>query len=196
MQPLIALARLSFRAPRAATRQLLGMNLSNSQLLEFAMLSIALNTLIAHSQSLFALDQVAPDAVDEMPPVIEFTPFMTFGVDFILMAASVLAVYLVGRMFGGTGTLRDSVLINAWMHYVMIVVLLAIQLLALLIPGMGFVGVLLAVGIFLYLLCNFVAEMHGFKSPWSVLFGTVAVTLVLSFIITFFFLTGTTVTNV
>jgi len=185
----IDLIRLSFVAPRVAARQVLGFPLRYRTLIEVAVLGIVLNTLV--TQGISTLLAPAPvETLETDPPVPMITPFMAFGIDAILMTLTILAVHLIGGLFGGRGSLRESILVNAWIHYLMILVQLVAIVLTVIMPGLALLTIPLALGIFFYLLSNFVAEMHAFTSALGVFFGAIVLILILSFVITFLFLAG------
>lgn len=87
----------------------------------------------------------------------------------------------VGRMFGGQGRFSDAVVLVAWLEFILLLLQFA-QLVVLLIStplaaALGMFGLVL----FLWLLTNFIAELHGFKSLLAVFFVIIGVTLVVSF---------------
>jgi len=93
----------------------------------------------------------------------------------VLLVITVFAVHGVGRMFGGTGEFPDALLLVAWLQFLM-VGLQAVQLLSLLLipPLAGMIGIL-SIALFLWVLTNFVAVLHGFTSLGKV-FGMILVT--------------------
>lgn len=83
----------------------------------------------------------------------------------------------VGRMMGGHGDFADALLLVVWLQAIMLLIQAA-QIVALLLlpPFAGLIG-LAAMVLFLWLLTNFVAELHGFDSLGKV-FGMIVVTAV------------------
>ena len=81
-----------------------------------------------------------------------------------LLVVMVFAIHWVGRALGGRGSLEESILLVSWLQFIM-VCLQVVQTLSLLVLPvvaslLGVVGLVL----FLWLLTNFVAVLHGFKS--------------------------------
>ncbi len=90
-------------------------------------------------------------------------------------------MYLVGRKFGGRGTLAGAVALIAWTEFILSLLQVA-QIVALVIlPPLAEVIGLLGLLVFLWLLSQFVAELHGFASAWKVLFVILVTGLLASF---------------
>ena len=97
----------------------------------------------------------------------------------------VYAAHAVGRMFGGSGSFPDAVLLVSWLQFMM-VVLQVIQVAALVLvpPLSGMIGII-AITLFLWVLTNFVAALHGFTSLGKV-FGMILVTfMAIAFVVAF-----------
>jgi hypothetical protein len=74
------------------------------------------------------------------------------------------AVTTIGRFFGGTGSFEESALLVIWLQFIFICVQV-IQIAAiLLLPPLAGMITILAVGLFFWLLVNFIAVLHGFTS--------------------------------
>ncbi|MEM9212725.1 MAG: YIP1 family protein, partial [Pseudomonadota bacterium] len=99
-----------------------------------------------------------------------------------------IAVFAVGRMFGGTGGRPETFAVVAW-HTLVTSFLSPLFLMgqdAITMPaegadpsqvpqadGVKLLLVLLFVGLWLWLMAKYVAELHGFKSIWMVVVGVV-----------------------
>ncbi|MFN3145271.1 MAG: hypothetical protein ACE368_08365 [Paracoccaceae bacterium] len=97
----------------------------------------------------------------------------------------VFGVFCQWAPLGGGGSLDDTILLMAWMQWIL-VGLQVIQILALLVipPLVGLI-VLAGMGLFFWLLTNFVAELHGFRSLGRVfmiiLLSMVGITILMDF---------------
>jgi len=82
----------------------------------------------------------------------------------IALGLTVVGAHVIGRAMGGLGSFGDALVLVAWLQGVMVVAQ-ALQLVALVIlpPVSVLIGVLSMV-LFLWLLTNFVAVLHGFES--------------------------------
>jgi hypothetical protein len=91
------------------------------------------------------------------------------------------AITFIGRWFGGTGRFEEALLLMVWLQFIFLCVQV-IQLIALvIIPPMAAVITLLALGLFLWLLVNFIAVLHGFTSLGMVLVMTILSALAILF---------------
>jgi hypothetical protein len=96
-------------------------------------------------------------------------PGATAFIQLLLLVVMVFAIFWIGRAMGGTGSFEEAILLVAWLQFIM-VCLQVIQAVAL----MFFPGVVVAligmagVALFLWLLTNFVAVLHGFSSLFQV----------------------------
>jgi hypothetical protein len=86
---------------------------------------------------------------------------------------------------GGSGTLEGAVRLIALLQFIMLL-LQAVQVVFLLVlpPIADLIG-LLSVGLMLWLLTNFIAVLHGFRSLLGVFLMILATTFVLSFVLVF-----------
>ncbi len=90
-----------------------------------------------------------------------------------VLLGMVVAVQGIGRALGGTGTFPDTLLLIAWLQFVMLVFQLA-QIVALfLIPPLFGMIAVAALVVFLWMLTQFVLVLHGFTSPVKVFVGII-----------------------
>lgn len=120
--------------------------------------------------------------------------FLLKCVEFFVIAT---AVFTVGRMFGGVGTRGESFAVVGW-HTLVTAFLSPLFLLgqeAITLPGpdadpndvpeadgLKLVLILLFVCLWLWLLAKYVAELHGFKSTWTVVVGVVVTQFCFGFV--------------
>ena len=95
----------------------------------------------------------------------------------VLLIVMIYATYWIGRAFGGSGSLEETMLLVTWLQFILVCVQVA-QTLAMVVmpPFAGLIGVA-ALFIFFWLLVNFIAVLHGFSS-----LGLVFAGIILSFI--------------
>ena len=98
------------------------------------------------------------------------------------------AVTLVGRMFGGTGRFDEALALIVWLQFIFLCVQILQLVAVLVIPPMAGLITMLAVGLFFWLLVNFIATLHGFTSLGMVFVMTIlsgfTILFVLSLILT------------
>jgi hypothetical protein len=173
---LIAAARYTLQNPRAGARVILSLGLTTGQAFVALVLIAVLSTLLTAASFL-----IAP-----FPPEAGVQMLFANPLELAVMQTAVLAfgaalVYLVGRKFGGRGTLAGAVALIAWTEFILSLLQVA-QIVALVIlPPLAEVIGLLGLLVFLWLLSQFVAELHGFASAWKVLFVILVTGLLASF---------------
>ena len=163
LSALMGLLRQTLSDPRAAARQVMALPLPRSARWQALALVIVLSMLFGQAAVLLMAGQ-GPDA-------------LSVGlIQGAVLLALVYAVHFVGRLLGGRGAFEDGLILIAWLQGVMVAVQIA-QIVALLIlpPLTGLLG-FLGMALFLWLLTNFVAELHGFSSLGRV-FGMILLTL-------------------
>jgi len=118
--------------------------------------------------------------------VIEGPP-MAFAATVALQAvpaiAMVFLVYHVGRAFGGGGSFDGALILVSWLQFIFVIVQAAQILLAVIMPPAAVLVAMLSIGLFFWLLVNFVAELHGFVSLARVFFGILGVLVPLSLVL-------------
>lgn len=98
------------------------------------------------------------------------------------LLAMVFAAHHVGRMMGGRGRFEDALLLITWLQGIMVLVQL-VQVVALVVlPPLAGIFSILGVALFLWLLTNFLAELHGFESLGKVLGAVVVTAVALAFV--------------
>jgi hypothetical protein len=178
---LFQLARLTLTQPRQGLRALLNLGLPKGTALVGLVLMAVLSALFLHLSL-----RVAPMPADNlMMEKLIGSPFRTAIIQAVVLMVTVLLVYRVGRAFGGQGALEDAMLAMVWLQTIL-VVLQGVQLLALiLMPPLASLLGLLSGALFLWLLTQFIAELHGFASAAKVFFGVIVTFLLATFALTF-----------
>lgn len=163
---MIALAKLTLREPRAAARALLAEGVPiparTAGLLLVAVVSAVLSSLQI---------RLSPQALDPVSAMILASPFRAAVVQWAFLALSVVLIHRVGRASGGIGAFADALLIVVWLQCLTLV----LQVLQLVATGLApsLAGIIGLVGfvLFLWLMTNFIAELHGFRSLGLVFAG-------------------------
>jgi len=160
---LMGLLRLTLSDPRAAARRVMALPLPRAARWQALALVIVLSMLFGQVAVLLMAGQ-GPDAL------------MVGMIQGAVLLMLVYGVHMVGRVLGGRGAFEDALILIAWLQGVMVAVQVA-QIVALLIlpPLTGLLG-FLGMALFLWLLTNFVAELHRFTSLGKV-FGMILLTL-------------------
>lgn len=168
--------------PRQMARRIMALRLPLGTAMTALVLTAILGALL--SAATWAL-LGAPE--DNSAPMAEVfgRPFLLAGLQIAVQAAAAWLAWAVGRFFGGTGGLDQSVALLAWVEWVMVVVQVAQLGLFLILPGLAEATSPLTVILFFWLLSSFIAELHGFPMLWKVLCGIVLTAVILGLAVLF-----------
>ena len=165
---ILALAELTLQDPRQAARALLAEEVP----VPARKLALAL---VATLSVLFAWVEIG-SSTEPLPPIFEFllsSPLRLALFEFGMLALSVFLIHAVGRIFGGTGSLADALLVTVWVEFVMLGPQVLQLLVGLVLPDLAGVIGLISLGLFIWLITSFIAELHGFRSRPLVFLGMV-----------------------
>jgi hypothetical protein len=167
-QQVLSLARLSLEDPRAAVRLLLRLGVPLPARTLGLLLVAVLSALLWHLGFL-----ILPGEVDPMTAFMSTSPLRSAAVQWLILSATVLLAFRIGKAFGGTGSLSDTLLVLVWLQVILLGVQM-VQLVALVVlPSLVGPLSLAGLGLFGWLLTSFVAELHGFRSRWTVFAGII-----------------------
>jgi hypothetical protein len=157
LNSLLAMAWRTVRNPREGATELLSLGVPREALWPALALVVVLSILFAQVTSLLMTGQAG---MGGMP----IGPAATGFIQLLLLVVMVFAIFWIGRAMGGSGSFEEAILLVAWLQFIM-VCLQVLQAAALLIlpPVAGLIGVAGLV-LFLWLLTNFIAVLHGFSS--------------------------------
>ncbi len=151
---LLGLIRETIASPQDAARLVLRAALPMQTRWEALALVILLSAILSQAAAFI----MAPDGGGAAGPV------QASMIQAVALGLTIFGMHVIGRAMGGQGNLADAVLLVAWLQGVMVAAQ-ALQVVALLIlpPVSVLIGVL-SIVLFLWLLTNFVAVLHGFES--------------------------------
>lgn len=92
------------------------------------------------------------------------SPLFLGGAQFVLLALSAMAIHVIGRLMGGQGQFSGALVLVTWLQVVMVCLQVLQTLAFVLLPPLGVILGYVGVVLFLWLLTNFVAVLHGFNS--------------------------------
>lgn len=163
-----ALAQLTLQDPRAATRVLLAEGVPLTARTAGLLLVAVLSAVLASLQL-----RLTPQELDPMSAFMLASPFRAAVVQWAFLALSVLLIHRVGRVFGGTGSFADALLIVVWLQCLTLVLQLAQLVVNFVSPALAGIIGLGGFVLFLWLMASFIAELHGFRSRGLVFLGMV-----------------------
>ena len=176
MSPLLDIAvrlgRLSLEDPRKGMRAVLDLGVPVPAR-TFGLLLMAVGSAVLTHIGFLLL----PVSDDPLLAYLMASPFRTAVVQWLALAASVVLIARIGRARGGVGSFADALLVVVWLQLLMLAVQV-VQIVALVvIPPVAAMINIAGLGLFFWLLTNFIAELHGFTALRAV-FGAVVVTIV------------------
>lgn len=148
-----ALVRLTLTRPREAAERLLAMNVpDDARWLGFVIVVIL--SVILGQGALFLTEDAETTGSLLFMAMLQST----------LLLGMVVAVQGVGRAMGGKGSFPDTLLLIAWLQFVMLVFQVIQTLSIVLAPPLFSLIAIASVVVFMWLLTRFIMVLHGFQS--------------------------------
>lgn len=174
---LAALVRLTLRQPRAAAAEVMRVPLPLVGRWSALLLMAALSAMLMQMLVL-----LLPPVLDANGQVVEpVGPMVWAGMVTVGMVVTAALAHSVGKWRGGKGEFSDAVILIAWLQFLQLLLVAAQILVVLVLPVLAPVIEIGGVLLFLWLLVNFVAEMHGFRSLGLVFLGVLLTFVVVVF---------------
>lgn len=176
---LLKAARDTVQQPRAGARAVLGLGLPvNAAWAALVLMAVASSAL---SSVTFLLSSGA-DAPALDPAMMDLfaNPLQLAVIQLTALAFGAGLIYTVGRRFSGKGQFGDALVLVAWLEFILLLLQILQTGLLLVSPPLAAALGLFGVVLFVWLLTNFVAEMHGFSSILAVFFAIIGTVLALS----------------
>jgi hypothetical protein len=101
------------------------------------------------------------------------SPLLLGAVQGAMLCVMVFAINHIGRWFGGTGRFEEALLLVIWLQFIFVCLQVVQIVLMVLMPPLADLMMILAIGLFLWLLVNFIAVLHGFTSLGMVFVMTI-----------------------
>lgn len=157
MNGLLAMVWRTVRNPREGAEELLSIGVPREALWPALVLVVVLSILLAQGTTM-----LMTGSADMSMPV---GPAATGFIQLLLLVVMVFAIFWIGRSMGGTGSFEEAILLVAWLQFVMVCVQALQALTLILFPTIvaTLIG-MAALALFLWLLTNFIAVLHGFSS--------------------------------
>ena len=158
LRDLVSQAWETVRNPRAGAQLVIGQNVPVPLLWQMMAVVVALSVVLGQGSLMLV---TGPD--DLAGPLV-VNPVVMAGLQLAVLIITVHAIHWIGRSMGGTGSFEDALALMIWLQFIMIC-LQIVQIAAMMIaqPLADVIG-LAGLVLFLWLLTNFVAVLHGFHS--------------------------------
>ncbi|MBK1634570.1 YIP1 family protein [Rhodovulum adriaticum] len=166
LTPFLQLASQTVRDPREGARRVLSLRVPEGLLWQALVLVVVVSVLLTSLGEL-----LVPAPVDPLVPVFAANPMFTAVVQGGLLVVTVYAIHFIGRAMGGKGDFAGALALTVWLQFIMTLLQVAQTVFLLVLPPVaGLIGVL-GIGLFFWLLSNFVTVLHGFTSAVGTFFG-------------------------
>lgn len=180
MGNLLRMTRETVSNPREGAAQILALGLSGQALHIAFGLVIILSMLLGEIVVL-----ISPPAP---PEALNISPVSLGVVQAAFLFVIAHAITRIGQWFGGTGQYTGALALIVWLQFIFLVVQLVQLAAMLIIPPLAGLITILAMGLFFWLLVNFIATLHGFTSLGLVFVATIlsafGIIFVLSLVLT------------
>ena len=175
---LLQAVRLSIERPKDGARQILNLRLTVAEAAIALALMAVVSTLMAEVSNF-----VSPYPAEPMVAAAFASPFGLAVVQFGVMGCAALLMQGLGRWAGGKGDLAGALTLVGWLQAILLLLQLVQLFVILVAPAfVGPVG-LLGLALFGWLLTNFTAELHGFRSLVKVFLCILAALFGFSFVL-------------
>ncbi len=156
---LIGQAWASITRPRDVAKWVMSFDMPRYARWEALLLVVVLSALFAQLTVMIVLQ---PGAI--VFAQILLNPWLTGIIQMSVLVIAVFAIYWIGRSMGGKGEFGDAILLVAWLQFCMVCLqILQTVFIFVFAPLASLIG-MAGFAIFFWLLTNFVAELHRFKS--------------------------------
>ncbi|MES2434813.1 MAG: YIP1 family protein [Pseudomonadota bacterium] len=172
--------QLTVQNPRAAARHLMGWQLPLSTVWLVMALMAVLSALLSTVSLLLAPDQAEPSMIEPSILAMLNNPLQVAFLQAVVMVIMAMLAQGVGRIFGGLGRFADALVLIAWTEALLCLLQLAQIVLMVVSPSLAAALGLFGMVLFVWVLSNFIAEMHSFASAGKVLFGIIGTVLAVS----------------
>ncbi len=163
----------SIRNPQSVAHQLMRMTYSRATRWELLALVLVVGVLIVQLTSMINGHTAATGAS---------LPIVLGVVQALVVVVMIYATFFIGRMFGGTGTLDQTILLFAWIFFVLLCIQVVQVVLMVFAPTLGILLWMASLGIFVWLLVNFIRVLHEFHSLGMILIACFAAAIGLSMV--------------
>jgi len=171
----------TLRNPRAGLRQIFALKPDQRTAWEALLLTVVVSVLLVE-----VLAMIMHGRADVFGSGFG-SPFVQGVFQAVVLTATILMIFAVGKRAGGHGTLTESIILMVWLQSVMIAAQVVQLFVSLAVPFMAVPVGYAAMVLFFWLLTNFIAELHGFLSAWRVFVGILAVLLAVAVVMSILF---------
>lgn len=178
LQMLLPMVWRTITNPREGAEEVLALGVPRQALWTILLLVLVLSIILGQITTLLVM-AITGTAVEG--PLAN--PMVTGGLQLVLLILAIFAIHVVGRALGGTGSLDEAILLVAWLQFVMVCIQVVQTALMLVLPPLATIVGIVGLVLFMWLLTNFIAVIHGFRSLGQVFVMILVTMFVLAFVL-------------
>ncbi len=168
-QNLMSLVGHTLRDPKEGASTILNFALPRAIIWQLLAVVVLISVVLGHAtQALFS-----SGSSEFANPPFALSPFSAVVVHGALLVVTVYSAFWIGKIFGGNGSFEEALLLITWMQFIFVVLQVAQTVSLLFFPVVASLIGLIGFCLFFWLLTNFIAVLHGFKSLGLVLAGII-----------------------
>lgn len=178
LQTLLPMVWRTITNPREGAEEVLALGVPREALWTILFLVLVLSIILGQITTLLVATATGTDVSGPLA-----NPIVTGVLQLALLLITIFAIFRIGRSFGGTGSLDEAILLVAWLQFIMVCVQVVQTGLMLVMPPLASLVGIAGLVLFMWLLTNFVAVIHGFRSLGLVFVMILVSMFVLAFIL-------------
>jgi hypothetical protein len=178
LQTLLPMVWRTITNPREGAEEVLALGVPRHALWTILLLVLVLSIILGQITTLLVATAAG---VTVQGPLAN--PMITGVLQFALLVVTIYAIHFIGRSMGGKGSIDEAILLVAWLQFVMVCIQVVQTALMLILPPLASIVGIVGLVLFMWLLTNFIAVIHGFRSLGQVFVMILLSMFVLAFIL-------------
>lgn len=178
LQTLLPMVWRTITNPREGAEEVLALGVPRQALWTILLLVLVLSIILGQITTLLVATAAG---VTVQGPLAN--PMITGVLQFALLVVTIYAIHFIGRSMGGKGSIDEAILLVAWLQFVMVCIQVVQTALMLILPPLASIVGIVGLVLFMWLLTNFIAVIHGFRSLGQVFVMILLSMFVLAFIL-------------
>jgi hypothetical protein len=178
LQTLLPMVWRTITNPREGAEEVLALGVPREALWTILLLVLVLSIILGQITTLLVATAAG---VTVQGPLAN--PMITGMLQLVLLVVAIYAIHFIGRSMGGKGSIDEAILLVAWLQFVMVCIQVVQTALMLILPPLASIVGIVGLVLFMWLLTNFIAVIHGFRSLGQVFVMILLSMFVLAFIL-------------
>ncbi len=178
LQTLLPMVWRTITNPREGAEEVLALGVPRQALWTILLLVLVLSIILGQITTLLVATAAG---VTVQGPLAN--PMITGVLQLVLLVVAIYAIHFIGRSMGGKGSIDEAILLVAWLQFVMVCIQVVQTGLMLILPPLASIVGIVGLVLFMWLLTNFIAVIHGFRSLGQVFVMILISMFVMAFIL-------------